>query len=92
MEAPYTKEELRAMTDKQKLALPKKCPRLHPYCLIGLHIDDAKTRMDEWSKNIGFKVEMLTSGQGCLMDINVTYFYCDVDEKGIMTDVNNAFD
>lgn len=41
-------------------------------------------------KNIGFKVEMLTSGQGCLMDINVTYFYCDVDEKGIMTDVNNC--
>lgn len=50
MEAPYTKEELRAMTDQQILALPKKCPRLHPYCLIGLHIDEARKRMEEWSK------------------------------------------
>jgi len=92
MEAPYTKEELRAMSDNELLSLPHKCPRLHPYCLIGLHIDEVRKRMEEWSKNIGFKVEMLTSGQGCLMDINVTYFYCDVDEKGNMTDVNNAFD
>lgn len=31
MEAPYTKVELRAMTDKQFIPLPKKCPHLHPY-------------------------------------------------------------
>lgn len=92
MEAPYTKEELRAMSVQELLALPKKCPRLHPYCLIGLHIDDARNRMKEWCKNIGNRAEMLTSGQGCLMDINITYYYCDIDEKGIMTDVRDAFD
>ena len=92
METPYTKEELRAMSAKELLALPKKCPRLHPYCLIGLHIDEVRNRMKEWSKNIGFYVEMLTSGQICLMDINTTYYYCEVDENGIMTDVRDLFD
>lgn len=92
METPYTKEELRAMSVKELLALPKKCPRLHPYCLIGLHIDEVRNRMKEWSKNIGFYVEMLTSGQICLMDINTTYYYCEVDENGIMTDVRDLFD
>ena len=35
---------------------------------------------------------MLTSGQICLMDINTTYYYCEVDENGIMTDVRDLFD
>lgn len=92
MEAPYTKEELRAMTAKQILALPEKCPRLYPYCLIGLHIDDARDHMNEWCKHIGNKAEILTSGQGCLMDINTTYYYCELDENNIMTDVRNVFE
>lgn len=35
---------------------------------------------------------MLTSGEGCLMDINTIYYYCELDEKGIMTDVRDLFD
>ena len=92
MEPPYTKEELRAMSAEELLSLPKKCPRLYPYCLIGLHIDDVCNRMKEWCKITGNRAEMLTSGQGCLMDINVAYYYCELDEKGIMTDVRNAFE
>jgi len=91
MEAPYTKEELRAMTDKELLELPEKCSRLYPYCLIGLNIDDVRRRMDEWCKNIGCKAKILTSGQGCFMDITTTYYYCVLDENNIMIDVYNAF-
>ena len=72
MDLPYTKEELRAMTTEEIFKLPKKCKRLYPYCLIGLHIDDVKNRMDVWCKNIGFKAKILTSGECCLMDINTT--------------------
>jgi hypothetical protein len=89
--APYTKKELRAMTAKEILELPEKCPRLYPYCLIGLHIDDIRNHMDDWCKNIGSKIEILTSGQGCLMDINTTYYCCELDENNIMTDVYKAF-
>lgn len=92
MEAPYTKEELRAMSDNELLSLPHKCPRLHPYCLIGLHIDEARNRMDEWCKQMGITALMMTDGEGCLMDPRVSYWYCKVDEKSIMTDVNPAFD
>ena len=92
MEAPYTKEELISMTVKEILALPKKCPRLHPYCLIGLHIDDARNRMKEWCKTMGIKAVLLTSGQGCLGDINTSYYYYELDEKDIMTDVRDFFD
>lgn len=92
MEAPYTKEELRAMSDKEVLALPKKCPRLHPYCLIGLHIDEVRNRMDEWGKQIGMKSVMMINGDACYMDPNVKYWYCEIDENGIMTDVRDAFE
>lgn len=91
MEAPYTKEELQAMTEKELLELPEKCPRLYPYCLIGLHIDVVRSRMHDWCKNIGNKAEILNSGQGCLMDINTTYYYCEQDENNIMTDVYEAY-
>jgi hypothetical protein len=91
MEAPYTKEELLAMTTKEFLELPEKCPRLYPYCLIGLHIDVVRSRMHDWCKNIGNKAEILNSGQGCLMDINTTYYYCEQDENNIMTDVYEAY-
>ena len=91
MEAPYTKEELRAMTNKELLELPKKCPRLYPYCLIGLHIDDVRSRMLDWCKNIGYKAEILNSSQGCLMDINTIYYCCKLDKNNIMTDVYKAF-
>jgi hypothetical protein len=92
MEAPYTKEEFTTMSVKELLSLPKKCTRLHPYCLIGLHIDDARNRMKEWCKNIGNRAVMLTSGQICLMDIDTNYYYCELNENSIMTDVRNAFD
>ena len=91
MEAPYTKEELIAMTTKELLELPEKCPRLYPYCLIGLHIDVVRSRMDEWCKNMGYKAELLTSGQGCIMNMMTTYYYCKLDENNIMIDVNNVF-
>ena len=91
MEAPYTKKELREMTVKEILELPEKCPRLYPYCLIGLHIDDVRNHMNDWCKNIGCKTEILISGQGCLMDINTTYYCCKLDENNIMTDVYKAF-
>ena len=87
MKVPYTKEELRAMTCKEIMALPKKCPRLHPYCLIGQHIDDVRKRMDEWSKNIGCNFEILTPKQCCSLNASISYYWCDLDENNIMIDV-----
>ena len=89
MEAPYTKEELRGMPDEELLKIPKKSPRLHPYCLIGLHIDEVRQRMKEWNPN----AKILISGKdGCAMSFNTVYYYCTVDENDIMSDVFPAFD
>jgi hypothetical protein len=91
MGVPYTKEEIRAMTTKEILELPEKCPRLYPYCLIGLHIDDVRNRMDDWCKIIGCNIKIIISGQCCLMDINTTHYYCELDKNNIMTDVYEIF-
>jgi hypothetical protein len=74
------------MSIKEILALPEKCPRLHPYCLIGLHIDKVRTRMAEWSYNI----VRLTSGQGHFMDFDIIYYYATLDKNNIMIDVNRG--
>jgi hypothetical protein len=34
MEAPYTKEELMSMSAEEIFKIPKKSPRLYPYCLV----------------------------------------------------------
>ena len=93
MEEPYTKEDLKAMSDKEFLELPKKCSRLHPYCLVGLHIDEVRNRMKEWVKDISIKVELLiVNKDACLMDMNTSYYYCVLDENDIMIDVFNPFE
>ena len=89
MEPPYTKEELLAMSDEEILKIPIKTPRLHPYCLVGLHIDEVRHRVKEW---FPVKVEILISGKdGCAMDFNTVYYYCNVDENNIMKEVFPAF-
>ncbi len=89
MEAPYTKEELRTMPTEELLKIPRKSPRLHPYCLVGLHIDEVRQRVKEW---FPIKVEILISGKdGCAMDFNTVYYYCEVDENNIMLKVFPAF-
>ena len=89
MEAPYTKEELMSMSNEEILKIPKKSPRLHPYCLVGLHIDEVRKRMNKW---IPGRVEILISGKdGCAMDFNTVYYYCEVDENNIMKEVFPAF-
>lgn len=93
MEAPYTKDDLKAMSDEEFLSLPKKCSRLHPYCLIGLPMDEVRTRMKEWVKDININVELLIVNKDvCLMDMNTSYYYCVLDENDIMIDVYDPFD
>jgi hypothetical protein len=90
MEAPYTKKELIAMSAEEIFKIPKKSPRLYPYCLVGLHIDEVRQRVKEW---FPIKVEILISGKdGCAMDFNTVYYYCEVDENNMMKKVFPAFD
>ena len=89
MEHPYTKEELMAMSDEEIIRIPMRSKRLHPYCLVGLHIDEVRQRMKEWMQG---KVEILISGKDvCLMDYNTVYYYCNVDENNIMIEVFPVF-
>ncbi len=89
METPYTKEELRVMPDEELLKIPIKSSRLHPYCLVGLHINEVRQRMKEWNPNS----KILISGKdGCAMSFNTVYYYCTVDENDIMSDVFPEFD
>jgi hypothetical protein len=89
MEVPYTKEELRAMPDEELLKIPRKSQRLHPYCLVGLHIDEVRQHMKQWNPN----AKILISGKdGCAMDFNTVYYYCEVDENNIMKKVFPAID
>lgn len=89
MEVPYTKEELRAMPDEELLKIPRKSPRLHPYCLVGLHIDEVRQCMKEWNPN----AKILISGKdGCAMSFNIVYYYCEVDDNNVMKKVFPAFD
>ena len=46
--------------------------------------------MKEWSKSIGNRLEMLAQGECWLLDINTIYYNCEIDEIGIMFDINNA--
>ncbi len=90
MEAPYTKKELIAMSAEEIFKIPKNSPRLYPYCLVGLHIDEVRQRVKEW---FPIKVEILISDKdGCAMDFNTVYYYCEVDENNIMKKVFPAFD
>ena len=90
-EIPFTIEELDNMTDEQIIELHKiKSKRLHPYCLIGVNIDDARKRIKEYSK---VKTELLVSGKdGCLMDINTSYWYCNVDEHNNIISLFDPFE
>lgn len=88
-EVPYTKEELRAMPDEELLKIPRKSLRLHPYCLVGLHIDEVRQRMKQWNPN----AKILISGKdGCAMSFNIVYYYCEVDDNNVMKKVFPAFD
>jgi hypothetical protein len=88
----YTKEELKLMTTEEILSLPKKCSRLHPYCLIGLHIDEVKIRMTEWCKDFGPMICLVQEGEGCGMNFNTTYYYYVLNKNNIMIDIYDAFD
>jgi hypothetical protein len=48
MDAPYTKEELRTLSVEELCKIPKNSPRLYPYCLVGLHIDEVRQRVKKW--------------------------------------------
>ena len=89
MEVPYTKEELRTMPDEELLKIPRKSPRLHPYCLVGLHIDEVRQRMKVWNPNAKI---LICDKDGCAMDFNTVYYYCEVDENNVMNKVFPAFD
>ena len=91
MTTPYTREEINLMTIELLLELDKKkSPRVYPYCLIGQLIHGARKQMKEWSKT---SVEILISGKdACAMDFNTNYYYCNIDENNIITEIWNAFD
>ena len=89
IETPYTMKELESMTTEQLLQLPKKCPRLYPYCLIGLPIDYARKRMDDWCKPNGINAQLLTPGQGCSMNVSINYYWCELDEHNIVCDISS---
>lgn len=89
---PYTKEELDLMPIEKILELYiKKSYRLHPFCLIGQPLCDARRILSEWFKNQGV-VEILIAGKELYLgDPRVSYWYCNVDENNIMTDVWKVF-
>ena len=91
MSIPYTREEINLMPNELLLELYKeKSLRLYPYCLIGDTISNARKKMTEWSKT---KVDILISGKdGCSMDINTCYWYCNIDENDIIKEIWRAFD
>ena len=91
MITPYTREELNAMDDNLLLEqIKNNDPRLYPHCLVGQNIHEARKQISEWTTA---SVEILISGkEGCAMDYNTCYFYCDVDKDEIITKIWKAFD
>jgi hypothetical protein len=88
MEDPYTKEKLKSMTNEELLKI-KNSIRLHPYCLVGLHIDEVRQRMNLWNPNSKI---IIYDKDGCTMSFNTDYYYCKVDKHNIMTKVFPAFE
>lgn len=86
---PYTKEELDAMTAEECLAIPKKSPRLHPYCLVGLSVDEVKTKFKEW---FGDRAVLVFDGEAFEMVVSKTYYLGVVDEDGKVTDFKEIYD
>lgn len=91
MTTPYTREELNAMDDYVLLErIKNNDPKMYPHCLIGKNIHEARKQISEWTKA---KVEILISGkEGCVMDYNTCYFYCDIDKDEIITNIWKSFD
>ena len=85
---PYTKDELTAMTADECLAISAKSHRLHPYCLVGLSVNEVKTRFKAW---FGDDAMLVFDGEAFDMDVNKTY-YLGVVEDGIVTDFKDIFE
>ena len=89
---PYTIEEEDDMSSKELLELfGKKSPRLHPYCLIGQPLSEVRRIMKERFKGRGH-VQIMVNGELSYMDMRVSYWYCNVDENNIMTEIWPVFD
>lgn len=89
MSTPYTRDELKKIDDVVLLSLIReKSPRLYPYCLVGQHIEEAKKKYAEWTKDYKDEVEILVANNNCsLMDIRKTYLYCELDENDVITGI-----
>lgn len=90
MTTPYTREEINAMDDEIFLELIKNnSPRLYPNCLIGQNIHQARTQISEWT--IAPVQILIFRKDECHKDHNTCYFYCNIDENDIITEIWNAF-
>jgi len=100
MSTPYTHEEVDELFDKMLVSALKGGEyiyeidekRLHPYCLIGLPLSEARKKMEEWAEynnpGGGRNVEILVAGkQICFGQMWKTSYFCNIDENNIMTDV-----
>lgn len=77
---PYTHDQLAALSDKQLLELyDQQSPRLYPFCLIGMPLEDARRQYQQWAR---CKVSLLVSGRDAsLMDMRTCEHWCVVDGK-----------
>ena len=82
-----TKEEMNALPVATLIELFRmKSPRLHPFCLIGLPIDEARERMRVWTDNSPW-VHLLVAGKDvATMDPRETHWFCKLDENGCIVD------
>ena len=92
MSKPYTHEDIVLMSTERYLELVEMKSRfLHPYCLIGLPLSEARKKMADWVEHYGYSrdsVKILVAGKDEYFgDTHIDYWYCTVDENNIMTDV-----
>lgn len=88
---PYLFEELQQMSCDEIIELHRqKSPRVLPHCLIGMHIDVARSQVHKWvHPTVSRHVHLLVCGQDAsLGDMSAIEYWCTVDdETGTITEV-----
>jgi hypothetical protein len=90
MESPYTRAELQSMPiDELTTLMNEKSSRLYPFCFIGLNVNLAKEILKQ--KEYNNIVLLISDKDGSLMDVNKSYYFCDIDKSNIIINIWPAF-